>query len=222
MGEWLSSLRLLVKALLMRRTLDRELEEELAFHLETRAERHGAIEARRRFGNTAAMKEICREMWTFPWIETLGQDLRYAARTLRKSPGFTAVAALTLALGIGANTAIFSVVNAVILRPLPYPEPDKLVALFGNVKRAKVERRGTSFADYLDWRAKSTSFEDMALYADSSFTLTGIDEPERVPGEYVAQGYFSILGIKPAFGRTFLPEEDRVPQRDAVAVSTLR
>ena len=91
-------------------------------------------------------------MWTFYWMEMLWQDLRYAARTLRKSPGFTIVAALTLALGIGANTAIFSVVNAVILRPLPYPEPARLVELFGNVKRAKVERRGTSFADYLDWR----------------------------------------------------------------------
>ena len=186
--EWFSILRLRLRALMARRRLDRDLEAEMAFHLATRAEQSGMEEARRRFGNPTALKEACREMWTFYWMEMLWQDLRYAVRTLRKSPGFTVVAALTLALGIGANTAIFSVVNAVILRPLPYPEPARLVELFGNVKRAKVERRGTSFADYLDWRAQSKSFEDMALYIGNNFTLTGLDEPERIPGEFVGTG----------------------------------
>jgi putative ABC transport system permease protein len=103
-------------------------------------------------------------MWTFNWVEMLSQDLRYAVRTLRRSPGFTTVATLTLTVGIGANTAIFSVADAVILRPLPYPEPSRLVELWGNVRRAKIERRGTSFPDYADWRNRSQSFESMAWF----------------------------------------------------------
>jgi hypothetical protein len=149
-----------IRALLLRRRLDRDLEDEIELHLAERARRAGIepVEACRRFGSPSAVKEAIRDMWTIRWIEVLGQDLRYAARTLRKSPAFTIVAALTLALGIGANTAIFSVVDAVILRPLPYPEPARLVELWGNVKRTKVERRGASFPDYLDWRTQIRSF----------------------------------------------------------------
>jgi len=203
------------------------LEEELRFHLAMRAERYqqagmdtGAAsqDARRDFGNFTAWKERCREMWTFYWLETLRQDLRYAARSLRKSPGFTVVAALTLALGIGSTTGIFSVVNAVILRPLPYPEPGRLVELWGNVKRASVERRGTSLPDYADWRDQSHSFEAMSWLEDAQFTLAGGDEPERVAGEYVAHPYFGMLGVRAALGRTFRPEEDEAPQRDRVVV----
>src|ERR1051325_7064090 len=200
-GEWLSILRLRWRGLLHRRRLDRDLEEELAFHLATRAERADPLTARRSFGNPTIVKEACREMWPVHWLEMLGKDLRYAGRTLRKSPGFAVVATLTLALGIGANTAIFSVVNAVILRPLPYPQPERLVELWGNVKRAKVERRGTSFPDYFDWKKQSQSFEGMALYTGGSLTLTGFDEPERIPGEYVDHAYFGILGMAPQVGR---------------------
>jgi predicted permease len=210
--EWLSILRLRILALVYRRRLDRELEEELAFHLASRGD-----DARLRFGNPTVYKENIREMWTFRWLEMLGQDLRYAVRTLTKSPGFTIVAALTLALGIGANTAIFSVVNAVILRPLPYQEPERLVMLIGNVKRVQVERRGTSYADYFDWRDQSKSFDGMSLLDSASVTLTG-DEPERVSAEYIAQAYFPILGVNAAVGRTFRPDEDAVPQRNAVTV----
>ncbi len=217
-GERFSILRLRVRALLLRRRLDRDLEDELAFHLATRAESAGPLAARRHFGNPTFVKETVRDMWTFNWLETLARDLRYAARSLSKSPGFAAVAILTLALGIGANTAIFSVVNAVLLHPLPYPEPDRLVELWGNVKRAKVERRGTSFADYLDWRKESQSFERMALFTDGTLTLNGVAEPERVVGEYVGHGYFELLGVAPQFGRSFLASEDQVPQRDRVAI----
>jgi putative ABC transport system permease protein len=209
-----------IRALLLRRRLDRDLEDEIEFHLAERARRTGIepLEARRRFGSPTMVKEAIREMWTIRWIEVLAQDLHYAARTLRKSPGFTVVAALTLALGIGANTAIFSVVDAVILRPLPYPEPTRLVELWGNVKRAKVERRGASFPDYLDWRAQSHSIEAMAAFDSGTMTLTGIDEPERIHAEVVSQPYFDLLGMRPALGRTFLPEEDEVPQRNAVII----
>jgi predicted permease len=175
-------------------------------------------EARRQFGNQTALKEIRNDMQTFVWLETLWQDLRYGVRVLRKNKGFAAVAAITLALGIGANTAIFSVVNAAILRPLPYPHPERLAILWGNVKRARVERRGASYPDYLDWRDQTRSFETMAAFTGNKFALTGIDTPERISGEYVSQPYFSLLGMQPALGRTFTPAEDRVPQRDAVVV----
>jgi putative ABC transport system permease protein len=175
-------------------------------------------EALRQFGNRTVLKEIRNDMRTFVWLETLWQDLRYGVRVLRKNKGFAAVAAITLALGIGANTAIFSVVNAAVLRPLPYPHPQRLAILWGNVKRARVERRGASYPDYLDWRDQTQSFETMAAFTDNKFALTGIDTPERISGEYVSQPYFSLLGMQPALGRTFSPAEDRVPQRDAVVV----
>jgi predicted permease len=218
--EILHGLRLRLRALLWRGRLDRDLQDEIEFHLNERAARSGLSpeEARRRFGNTTVMKERTRDMWTIRWIETLMQDLRYAARTLRKSPGFTIVAVLTLALGIGADTAIFSVVDSVLLRPLPYAEPSRLVELWGNVKRVKVERRGASYPDFVDWRAQSHSFEGMAVLDNTVATLTGVEEPERVAGEVVSQAYFDLLGVRPAVGRVFRPEEDAVPQRDAVVI----
>lgn len=217
-AEYLSTIRLRIRALLHRRRLDRDLEDELAFHLAARAGRSDPITARRSFGNPTYIKETTRDMWTFNWLEALGKDLRYAARTLRKSPGFTTVAVLTLALGIGANTAIFSVVNAVLLRALPYPESDRLVELWGNVKRAAVERRGTSIADYLDWKRQSHSFDGMSMFIGGTVTLNGVSEPERLPAEYVGHGYFEMLGVTPQLGRAFHVTEDQVPQRDRVVV----
>ena len=213
MDEWLNSITQRVRALFLRRQLDRDLEDEIRFHLEQRG-----ADSRERFGNPTVYRERIREMWTIRWIEILAQDLRYAARMLRKSPGFTLVATLTLALGIGANAAIFSVVNAVVLRPLPYREPSRLVMLIGNVKRAQVERRGTSRPDYFDWRSQSKSFEGMSILDGNTFTLTAVDDPVRVRAELVSQAYFGMLGVRPIHGRDFLPEEDQVPQRNAVAI----
>ena len=206
---------------------DSDFDEEVRTHISMLTERlvrrgmsleDARCEALRQFGNQTVLKEVRNDMRTFVWFETLWQDLRYGVRVLRKNKGFAAVAAITLALGIGANTAIFSVVNAAILRPLPYPHPGRLVILWGNVKRARVERRGASYPDYLDWHDQTQSFETMAAFTDNKFALTGIDTPERISGEYVSQPYFSLLGIHPALGRTFSPAEDRVPQRDAVVV----
>ena len=120
-----------------------------------------------------------RDMWSFPSFESLVQDVRYAIRSLIKAPGFSVVAVLVLAIGIGANTAMFSLVDAMLLRGLPYPDADRLVVLIGNVQRATVERRGNSLPDHLDWRAKATHFDDMAAYSTHHVTLFGVDEPER-------------------------------------------
>jgi putative ABC transport system permease protein len=147
------------------------------------------------------------------------RDLRYALRTLRRAPAFTLVAVLVLAIGIGATTAMFSLVDAMLVRGLPYPKADRLVVLIGNVQRAAgVERRGNSYPDHVDWRARATSFDDMAAYTTLNTTLQGSDEPERIPSEAVSAPYFSLLGVSPTHGRVFRPEEDAVPNRDAVTI----
>ncbi len=151
-------------------------------------------------------------------MQTLWQDLRYGARMLVKKPAFTLVAILTLALGIGANTAIFTVINAALLRPLPYPDAEQLVVVATTMRRETVEVRTASYPDFVDWRDQNTVFERMAAQASTSFTLTGGAEPERVNGELVSADYFPLLRARPAFGRTFLPEEDRAPDTHRVAL----
>jgi len=138
-------------------------------------------------------------------MANIWQDLRYGARMLLKNPGVTAVAVITLALGIGANSAIFSVVNAVMLRPLPFKNPDRLVSLWANVPD-RGRWRATP-ANFLDWKKQSTSFEGMTAFGSSTMTLTGDGEPEQLLGSRAGAGYFSVVGIEPMLGRQFLPEE---------------
>src|SRR5262245_49553913 len=151
-------------------------------------------------------------------MQTLSQDLRYGVRMLLKKPGFTLVAVLTLALGVGANTAIFTVINAALLRPLPYPDADQLVVVATTVRRDTVEVRATSYPDFTDWRDQNTVFERIAARVIASFTLTGGAGPENVNGELVSADYFPLLRARAAVGRTFLPEEDRAPDPPRVAV----
>jgi putative ABC transport system permease protein len=136
-------------------------------------------------------------------------DLHFAFRQLRKNPGFTAVAVLTLALGIGANTTVFSLVNSVLLRPLPFPDPERLVFLDENNLQLGFERLGISYADYLDWRRQNQVFEDLGLFGDRVYTVTGGDHPERVQGAEITASLFALLGIQPVLGRAFTPDEDR-------------
>ncbi|RPJ70012.1 MAG: ABC transporter permease [Acidobacteria bacterium] len=157
-------------------------------------------------------------MWVFPSFESFRQDIRYAGRTLRKAPGFTLVAVFALALAIGGTTAIFSLVDAVRARALPYDDPERLVMLWGNVLRNTVERRGASYPDFLDWRAQATTLGDMAACDSSDATLSGGEEPERITIETVSAPYFGLLGVAAAHGRTFLPDEDIVPEKVAVMV----
>ena len=141
-------------------------------------------------------------------METLFQDLRYGWRKLVKSPGFTAVAVATLALGIGANTALFSVINGVLLSPLPFPQPDRLVTLHEN--KPNFEGGSVSYPNFRDWRRESHTFSSLALARTYAFSLTGTGEAEQVSGEFISSDFFSVLGVKPVMGRTFTEDEERV------------
>ncbi len=142
-------------------------------------------------------------------METLLQDLRYGLRTLLKHPGFTAIAVIALALGIGANTAIFSVVNAVLLRPLPFAEPDRLMVVYESRIDRGGSRSSASYPNFVDWRDQNTVFEHMSTYRDTDFVLTGEAEPARLHGAVVNADLFPLLGVAPILGRPFRPEEDK-------------
>lgn len=150
-------------------------------------------------------------------MQTFWQDTRYGVRMLLKQPGFTALAVLMLALGIGATTAIFSVVNAVLLHPLPYPQADRLVAL--SLNDSKGELGNTGYATFVDWQARARSFEQLALIRPWSGTLTGQGEPENIQGLRVTPDYFKLLGVAPALGRDFRTEENRPDTRFVVVLS---
>src|SRR5712692_3272440 len=147
------------------------------------------------------------------------QDLRYAFRMLLRSPGFTAIAVLALALGIGANTAIFSVVNAVLLRPLPYREPDRLVQLWCTEPAKGISRMGFAPPDFREVRDQNQVFEQMAAFYFRNYTLMGTAQPERLRGVIVSPNLFRLLGVMPALGRDFLPEEETFGKHRVVVLS---
>src|SRR6204780_2201264 len=152
-------------------------------------------------------------------MPTLFQDIRYAIRMLAKNPGFTLIAVLTLALGIGANTAIFSVVNAVLLRPLPFQNPSRLVWSWGNCPLC--DHGAVSPADFLDYRAQNRSFESYGAMAvgDSLFNLTGNDKPIQIKGAMATAGFFEALGIQPRYGRVFTTSDEKTTDPEAVILS---
>ncbi|MFZ0819937.1 MAG: ABC transporter permease [Candidatus Acidiferrales bacterium] len=172
--------------------------------------------ARIEMGGPEQVKEEVRAVRAGIWLETLWQDARFAARTLRKNPGFTAVAVLTLALGIGANTAIFSVVRAVLLQPLPFPDSGLIVLMRGTI--SNLPTAAISYPDYLDQRAANRSFVEMGAYSRDELILNGTDSSDRVRCEITTDTYFKVLDVPPELGRTFLPEENQVPGAHAVAV----
>jgi predicted permease len=161
--------------------------------------------ARRKLGNLTQIREEIHHMNSLGFLETFLQDIRFALRMLRKNPGFTAVAILTLALGIGANTAIFSLVNGVLLRPLPYRDPDRLTMVWEKNDDGTPENVG--FATYVEWRAQNKSFQDLAVYS-SWQPILQVGEPEQLNGLRVTSNYFRTLGVHPELGRDFLSEED--------------
>ena len=207
----------------------RELDQEVEAHLAEKAdelmdsgmpEREAREQARREFGNVTLHRQDSREVWQWAWLETLLQDLRYGVRMLRKNPGFTAVGAATLALGISANAAIFSVVSGWMLKKPPVADPDRVVMVVSTHAARAVERGWSSPADFLAWRDTNHVFSSLAAAeVYRQFNLTGAGEPERAHGMRVTVNYFETLGVTAYLGRTFLPGEDQ-PGRDRVAVLT--
>ncbi len=222
----LRALTVRFSSLFGRATGDRELEAELESHVQMHIDdgvRAGMSpeEARRqalmKIGGVEQTKEACRERRGLPLIESLLQDVRFGLRMLRKNPGFTAVAVLTLALGIGATTAIFSVADAVLLNPVPFPRPSQLVDLYE--KTSTTSRAGVPYADLLDWQRDNRSFEGLAGYLGDEFTLTGSGKPARIPGERVSANFFSVLGVHPILGRSFRGADDRVGAQPVALIS---
>jgi len=219
-----------LRSFFRRAQLDRELDAEISSHLQFAIDENlqrglSPGEAHRqallRFGGQQQTKEQQRDARSVPLLDTLFQDLRFALRMLRKSPGFTAVAVLTLALGIGANASIFSVVYAVLLKALPYPQPDRLVMVYENVNLPSYQnsRNEVTPGNYSDWADQNSVFENMAAYRNRSFNLTGAGEPLRVEGESVSANFFTTLRIVPALGRMFSPEEDSPAASHVVVMS---
>jgi putative ABC transport system permease protein len=220
--EWLRELGRRLRILIRGERFDRDLQDEMRLHLELREQEHRArglapedahAAAQRRFGNATLLGEVSGDVWGWRWLENLGQDLRYGARALLRTPGFTAVAVIALALGIGANTAIFSVVNAVLLRPLAYKAPDRLVTIlhYGDAPVAA--------ANYIDWRDQSRSFEAMAAAEYWSPNLTGSDPAEHLLGLRMTQNLFPMLGVDPLLGRVFARGEDQPGAEQEVVLS---
>lgn len=211
-----------LKELLSRRRLYDDLEKEIALHLEERIEelvaggmsmKEAAAAARREFGNVGLVKETAREAWGWRWLEDLFRDVQFGVRMLAKNLGFSAVAILTLALGIGANTAIFTVVDAILLRPLPYPEPDRLVRVWESSPKLDVVRNSVNPLNFLDWHDHSESFESMAAIASLMTNLSSHGRPMAVQGMQVTPEFFSILRVGPFLGRTF-NAADGIPGQD--------
>ncbi|HEY6292263.1 MAG TPA: ABC transporter permease [Terriglobia bacterium] len=207
---------------------DRELKAELESHLQMHIDDNlnaglTPEEARRqaliKLGGLEQTKENYRDRRGLPLLETLIQDLRYGLRMLRKNPGFTAVAVLTLGLGIGANTAIFSVVNAVLLRPLPYRDPGRLVLFWFNHGFFGPGPGSVCDPDYIQWKSQNQVFDQMAAFRGQTANLTGGANPQRLLGSVVTASFFSTLGVQPALGRTFLPEEEQAGQENVVLLS---
>jgi predicted permease len=216
--RWLYTWPLRLRSLVRTRTVDAELDEELRYHLEEDAAAFAArglsatdarTAARRKFGGVEQLREACRDTRGLAALESLQQDLRYGARMLGRSPGFTLVAAATLAIGIGANTAIFSLVDGILFRPLPYPAPDRLVTVTGTYPRGA----------FVAMREQARTADLGAYVADQSLMLTGVGDAVRLNGAAVSTELFSILGARPAAGRLFRAHEDLAGQDQIVILS---
>jgi predicted permease len=224
--QFVSQLWRRLLSLARRRRLQREMEEEMRFHLDMQIEQNteagmateeARYAAQRQFGNRTWVKEVSREMWSLNSIEALIQDLRYGARMLVKSPIFTAVAVLTLALGIGANTAIFSLVNAVLLRPLPYEDSDRLVLL--SEYTANDGEGPLSYPNFADWRAQNHVFEKIGVYNFGDYNLTGGGEAERLRAAQMSADLFDALRVRAALGRVYTNDEDKPGANPVVVLS---
>ncbi|HEV2246695.1 MAG TPA: ABC transporter permease [Terriglobia bacterium] len=217
-----------LRALFHKKRAEQEMDDELRFHLEKQIEQNiargmTAREARyaalRTFGNLGQVKEECRDTWGARMISEFGQDLRYGLRQLRRNPGFTTVAVVTLALGIGANTAIFSLVNAILLQQLPYKQAENLVMLWVTEPSAPNGLFPVSGPDFIDWRKQNRVFESMAAGTTTGATLTGQFEPIQLEGFEVSTEAFHVLAVEPLLGRVFTQDETETGHDQVVILS---
>jgi putative ABC transport system permease protein len=216
-----------IKQLFSRRRIYSDLSAEIQEHLDERVEEliaqgmpenDAAATARREFGNATLIAEDSRAVWRWRSIENFAIDVRYGLRSLRRSPGFTIIVVLTLALGIGANSAIFSVINAVLLRPLPFPNASQLADLCARSTLFDFEHLGVSLPDIADIRASGASFFNLSPYLLSSKEMSGDGKPERIEGAEISEDFFQDLGVKPLLGRTFV-SSDMQPGSHTVILS---
>ncbi|HEV2829420.1 MAG TPA: ABC transporter permease, partial [Pyrinomonadaceae bacterium] len=249
MPDWKPEIRVRLRGLRLTATREAEIVEELSQHLDDRYERFLSDGSAADEAHRAVLLELAQEELLVNELSrvekmtpkhpvvpgsplasalkggptNLGvdfwQDLRYGLRILVKNPGFTAVAVIALALGIGANTAIFSVVNTVLLRPLPYKDPEQLVMVFEDSSKHGFPRDTPTAANYIDWRDQNHVFESIAAIAGASLNLTGVGDPERIQGYRVSASLFPLLGVSPQVGRWFTPDEDQPGANPVVIIS---
>ena len=202
--------------------LEQEIQSHLQMAASDRIDRGESAEraqqvARQEFGNVELVQQVTRDQWGWRWFEELLHDLRYGARMLRKNPGFTVVAVLTLALGIGANSAIFSVVNGVLLNPLPYPHAEQLVTL--HESKPNFEFGSISYPNFRDWQRDNHTFSSMAIARRFAFSLTGLGEAEQVHARFISSDFFSTVGVNPVLGRDIAPGEDEIGAAPVALIS---
>ena len=198
----------------IREHIELETQENIDRGMDPEQARYAAV---RKFGNVTRVKEDAREVWIVVWLEQLLEDIRFAFRLLYKTPGYTIVAILTIALGIGVNSAIFSIFYATLIAPFPYPEPDQLVVVWSNIDG---HRNTVSTADYLDWKRESQAFQILGAVSGEQFNLSSGERPEVVEGSYLTPGFLDqLIGDKPFLGRYMLPEEAQ-PGKNHVIVIT--
>ena len=215
-----------IRALLRAESVEKDLDDELRFHLDRQLQKYidsgltrdqALRRIRLEFGDTRQVKEECRDARGTYVLDTLLRDIRYALRTVRQAPGFATIAIITLALGIGATTAIFSVVYGVLLHPLPYRDPARLIVL--NETTPRVGIVSVSYPNFLDWRAQNRAFSEMAAVHSVDFNLGGIDQPENISGEAVSPNFLSMLGVRPIIGRDFTASEEKAGTAPVALVS---
>lgn len=216
MFRWLASLRFALRSLISRSRVEQELDEEMQFHLEQQMDeglsaglsreeaRYAALRAMGAVGNS---KEESRDLWSARFVSDFVGDLRYAERGLRRNPGFAVLAIVVMAVGIGANTAVFSVVNGVLLKPLPYPGADRIVTLSTADLTTGQTQPSVTIANFRDWRDQSSAFEAMSSYRSGEFPMTTGTTAEYGLGATVDAQFFRTFDVKPIIGRTFAPEE---------------
>src|SRR5580658_9939122 len=212
--RWIYKLPLRIRSLFDRQKVDEELDEELRDHIELKTQQHIASgmvsqEARRaallEIGGLEKRKEECRDARRVTWLQDLLQDIHYGLRILRKSPGVTFVVVIALALGVGANTSIFCVVNGSLLRPLPVPQPQQITVLAIQQKDAPVGSSGFSYPEFVDFRTQAAPFSEVFALALTTLQITAGEKSDECSANYVSGNFFSALRIKPALGRLILP-----------------